>query len=112
MIDIERLHKVANGELKGRRVGKTTLACYDVVGTLDVTECLDVVCVVKLIRDVRYISRMLVDILTENGYTFRERKSDGGIRLYDGRWITFIREDDCYKNLCGYRGCIVDFVDY
>jgi hypothetical protein len=111
-LDMDRLHKVANGELTGRGVGKTTLACYNVIGTLDTTEHHDVVCIIKFMRDIKYISRMLVDILEENGYTFRERKADGSIRLHDGRWITFIREDESDQKLCGYHGCYVDFVDY
>jgi hypothetical protein len=112
MMNLERLHKVSNGELVGRRVGKTTLDCYSVVGTLDVTEDGDIYCLSKLIKDIDRLIQMLVPILNRCGYSIADVKHRKHvIILHNGRVLRFIKNRP--ENLLGVNdGYYVDFVDY
>jgi len=110
-IDYDRLLKVASGELTGRRCGKTTLACYSVVGTLDVSNDGDIWCMVKYYKDCEFIIRMLVEILRDSGYNVSNvRLHAHVIELYNGRSIRFVCRDD--ERVAGTHGWWVDFVDY
>ena len=110
MLDIDRLLKVALGELKGRGVGKTTLACSQVVGTLQTTDDGIIYCTVKLIKHIGYMKDMLVRILEDYDYrVVEQRRSDFSMKLNNGRVIQFIRGDE-YK-MEGLRGWRVEFDD-
>ena len=65
--DIDRLHKVAGGELYGRQVGKTYLKCHEICGLVGCNEP-EIIVLITHERDRGYIIDMLQSIVTEYNY--------------------------------------------
>jgi len=63
--DIDKLHQVCLGELKGRHCGKTFASCYDVIGEI-YNETKRILCIVEVSLDISRIHNMLIDLLIEN----------------------------------------------
>jgi len=65
--DLERLHQVYNGEIKGRKVGNTFLQCHKIAGQIEVGNTNNIICIVENYDYVnKTIKPMLLDILEEH----------------------------------------------
>jgi hypothetical protein len=111
IIDIDRLHKVALGEITGRGVGKTTLACNDVAAAVELGSSNVIFCLVETKR-----STFSIYPLLNNVFCFHElpltRRSD--MEFVSGNVsISFriIPKRDEDVLMCGIRGTVVDFRD-
>ncbi len=110
--DIERLHKVALGELRGRGVGKTYKLCCDVISALHLDEK-SIAVILPKPQWVEHVRPMLKELLQENGFEI-EREFYSDILLCNGGKIIFYSAMSSYVNkdlslIDGYHGAIVDF---
>lgn len=69
--DLDRLHKVAEGELLGRGVGKTTLAIQELAAILELKQVKDVFIVITTYKDMGYIKPMISQIFDEHNLSFK-----------------------------------------
>lgn len=69
--DLDRLHAVVSGELRGRQVGKTWAHCHDLVSAIELGEP-EVRAVVATLRDVNHVLPMLVGVLQERGHHVKQ----------------------------------------
>lgn len=68
--NIDKLHKVLDGKLKGRRVGNTFAQCHLIAGYIELAEELDitqVICKTNFCNDIQYILPILESVLNEHG---------------------------------------------
>ena len=112
MIDIDRLHGVALGELRGRGCGKTHKLCCDVVSALQLGEK-RVAIILPKPQWVKHVRPMIKGLLKENGFEI-ESEFYLDIRLRNGSKIAFYSAMSSYVNkdlpmIEGFSGAIVDF---
>lgn len=73
MTDLDRLHKVVNGELVGRQCGKTFAKCCELIGAIETTKDKLIICYVWFLVDVNYILPMVSKILKEQNLPYLNR---------------------------------------
>ena len=97
--DINRLHQVAFGQLRGRRWGKTYLQCHNIAGTIEVGDRDIIVCIVSHYSDIRYIIPMLMDILDEHDLKILKYNKCQNCLYVENKQIRFITDANYEKIL-------------
>lgn len=87
--DIERLHQVYEGNLKGRAVGKTFLQCHEIAGQIEVGEVKNIICLLPNYQYTVFIKTMLIDVLKEHGIIIKKHTRDT-IFISGGKRILFL----------------------
>ena len=112
--DIVRLHDVALGNIRERRVGKTTLTCHEVAGVIELNIVKTIIARLKKTSDIFYILPMLLETLKEHeicieGKYHRQFQKFVG----DSFEIKFISQNQfnvLTRGLSDYY--VADFIDY
>lgn len=99
--DLDRLHKVAEGEITGRGAGKTTLAVQELAATLELKQVKDIFIVVSKYHDMLYIKPMISLIFQEHNLEIKAKSQiefeSNGIRC------KFVTEDGYEQKTRGYH---------
>jgi len=108
--DINKLHQVALGKLRGRGVGKTHLKCHDVAAMVEFDEDMIIV-LLSSYNDLNYVYPMLDEVLIEHDIHI-EKLSKPQHRLYleNGSHIQFISEGNLPQALAGYTDCPIIYM--
>lgn len=115
--DLNRLHKVAEGELTGPRCGKTFLQCHVAAGFIELGFT-EIICVVSEYQDINHIVPMLKGILEERCFLLQKKKNCNQFKRVEliangylgneiiNSWIWFITQRDFEDPMLGrmFRG--------
>lgn len=109
--DIDRLHNVVDGTLKGQQVGKTFAKCHEVAGLVELGFT-DIYCIVREYKDIEYIMLMVYGVFLDHDLdtTFFQLST----QLYSTAEINirFIPESKLYTTkACIDGSAVVDMLD-
>lgn len=104
--DIDRLHKVALGEVKGRGCGKTFLKCHELAGLVETGFEGTMALVVPYMRYFKHIYPMMVEVFKEHSIKLRVTRQ----HTLEGNGFKFVfisldgkRFDENFYKIKGYK---------
>lgn len=103
--DIDRLHDVVGGRVRGGKIGKTYARCHELAGTIETGEHDYIIVQITRYSDIQYIMPMLTTILKEHHIEIESTNEQRKEIVCNGKKIWFrvidSREDE--NRLCGIR---------
>ena len=112
--DLDRLHKVALGEINERGCGKTYLACHELCSVVEIGQVNHILAKIKYHRDITFILPMLTEVMQERGIvnrgylTAQNRLTANDVRV----WFIPENKFELESQKFGITAGFVDFVDY
>lgn len=111
MIDVNRLHSVIPGKLKGRGCGKTFASVVELASCITLGHEL-ILCRIKRQRDLNYIFDIIMQVFHEFEIKIDSFERKSILNIGNTR-VVLIPEDVWDERTRGYREYVmVDFVDY
>lgn len=110
--DIDRLHKVALGELQRRGCGKTYLDCHHVAAAIEVGEK-DIVCIIPYNSWKHHIFPMLLEVLDEHEIIIDYVNFElGEIRASNSKIKFYSQGNSCIDKhipgVLGHHGAVIE----
>ncbi len=108
--NLNRLHKVYNGELYGRGVGKTFLKIHTLAGIIEVGQFPRIFVVIGEWHDKLYLMPMIGKIFEEHELIINKSY----LRGFDcnDKHIRFTTNKDLYEDLMGYHICDIVRIEH
>jgi hypothetical protein len=88
MIDIEHLHAVIEGTIKGRRSGQTLAMCMQIIGHIQVGKINQIAIGLAHMRHMHDFQKQLAPLLEENGIWMCKERKAGMTEVWRvGTWV-------------------------